>query len=161
MLRKLLGRFVEYLLSYEHEVTVVDDAPDRDWAGCRLPYHKYAGDAGYDLFAAKDVPIAAGQTAEVPAGLRMDPLDRIWFEVKARSSTMKVRGLEVVDAVIDRDYRGDLMAVVHNPTAFLVTVKAGDRVVQIVPHRLVPCRFVPGTLRPSPRGQNGFGSTGS
>jgi dUTP pyrophosphatase len=160
MLRKLLGRFVEYLLSYEHEVTVAGEVPD-DGAWDKMPYHKYVGDAGYDLFAARDVPIAAGQTAEVPAGLRIDPLDRIWFEVKARSSTMKVRGLEVVGAVIDRDYRGNLMAVVHNPTAFLVTVKAGDRIVQIVPHRLIPCRFVPGKLRQSPRGQNGFGSTGT
>jgi len=162
--RRLLGRFVEWLLAYEHEVgyecTVVRE-DDNFFGWGKEPCHKYDGDAGYDLFAAVRVPIPAGQTVEVPAGIRIDPRSRIWFELKARSSTLKKRGLEVVDAVIDRDYRGDLLAVVRNPTGYPVFVEAGERVVQIVPHRLVPCRFVRRRLSESPRGTNGFGSTGA
>lgn len=152
-MRKLLGRLIEWLVSYDHEVTI-DCFPD-----CK-PFHKYEGDAGYDLFAAERVPILPGQAAEVPAGVRIDPRERIWFEIKARSSTLKKRGLEVVDAVIDRDYRGDLMAIVRNPTGLPVYVEAGERLVQVIPHRLIPVRFVHGELRESPRGKQGFGSTG-
>lgn len=151
-MRKVIGRLIEWFLRYEHDV-VVD-------ARGKMPFHKYEGDAGYDLFAAERVPIPSGCTVEVPAGLRFDPRDGIWFEIKARSSTLKKRGLEVVDAVIDRDYRGDLMAVVHNPTGTLVVVEEGDRVVQVVPHRLIPVRFRRGALSESARGAHGFGSTG-
>lgn len=133
---------------------------DKD-AGALSPFRKYDGDAGYDLFAARDVAICPGQAVDVPAGVRIDPRERLWFEIKARSSTLKKRGLEVVDAVIDRDYRGDLLAVVRNPTGSTVFIKAGERIVQVIPHRLIPVRFVYGELSSSPRGTQGFGSTGS
>jgi deoxyuridine 5'-triphosphate nucleotidohydrolase len=153
-LRKSLGRALEWLLSYDHEV-VVSLGP-----GAQMPFRKYDGDAGYDLHADREVIIPPGCTADVTSGVRVDMRDRVWLEIKARSSTLKVRGLEVVDAVIDRDYRGEMMAVVHNPTGQYKKVLAGDRLVQVVPHRLVPLSFRAGPLSPSPRGSNGFGSTG-
>lgn len=154
-LRKVLGRVVEWALAYEHDV-VVDLAP-----GARLPFRKYEGDAGYDLYASADVGLPPGATVEIPSGVRVDMRDRIWLEIKARSSTLKKLGLEVVDAVIDRDYRGEMMAIVHNPTGMNKTIRAGDRVVQVVPHRLIPLSFRQGRLSDSPRGCNGFGSTGA
>lgn len=153
-LRRAVGRAIEWFLSYEHEVVVsLSD-------GAMMPGHKYPGDAGYDLYCKGDVGIPAGTTVEVPSGVFMDPRERVWFELKARSSTLKVKGLEVVDAVIDRDFRGEMMAVVHNPTGAHKFVRNGERVVQIVPHRLIPVRFRRGELGGSPRGSNGFGSTG-
>lgn len=153
-MRRMIGLLIEWFLGYEH-VVIMDSK-----VSCS-PKHGYPGDAGYDLYSEGRVPILPGQTVEVPAGVRIDPQSQIWFEVKARSSTMKKRGLEVVDAVIDRDYRGDLLAVVHNPGGVPVAIEAGDRVVQIIPHRLIPIRFVEGELSNSSRGANGFGSTGA
>ena len=155
MIRRALGRLIEWLISYEHEVGVRLDE------GACMPFRKYGGDAGYDLVCSRDVGLQPGATYDVPCGVRIDPRDRIWFEIKARSSTMKVRGLEVVDAVIDRDYRGELKAVVHNPTGEHKEIRAGDRVVQVIPHRLIPVRFaLAAVLSESPRGSSGFGSTG-
>lgn len=54
-----------------------------------------------------------------------------------------------------------MMAIVHNPTGEHKTVRAGDRLVQVVPHRLIPLSFRRGRLSESPRGSNGFGSTGA
>lgn len=152
--RKAIGRTLEWFLSYDHDV-VVSLSP-----GATLPWHKYDGDAGYDLYCSEDVGIRPHSTADVPSGVFIDPKDRVWFEIMARSSTLRVKGLEVVDAVIDRDYRGEMKAVVHNPTGEQVWVRAGERVVQVVPHRLIPVLFVEGRLSESPRGLNGFGSTG-
>lgn len=146
--------FLEWLLSYEHDV-VMELEP-----GARAPGHKYDGDAGYDLYCSRDVGVPSHSTVDVPCGVRLDPRARVWFEIKARSSTLKVRGLEVVDAVIDRDFRGEMLAVVHNPTGEHKVVRAGERVVQIVPHRLIPVTFREGKLRASPRGDRGFGSSG-
>lgn len=151
-LRALVGRAIEWFLSYEHEVVV-------EGSGV-LPYHKYQGDAGYDLYCSEFVVVGPGCTLDVPSALFVDMRDRIWLEIKARSSTLRVKGLEVVDAVIDRDFRGELKAVIHNPTRLPVAIERGERVVQVVPHRLVPLRFRRGSLSPSPRGSNGFGSTG-
>jgi len=156
MIRNLLGRFVEYLLSYDHEVKVILGD------GASMPFHKYNGDAGYDLITNKDIAIPAKATVRVPSGIYIDPKDQIWMELKARSSTLKNRGLEVVDAVIDQQYRGEMMAVVFNPKATTIFIKAGERIVQIIPHRLIPLHFTAVTkLSESPRGNSGFGSTGT
>lgn len=153
-IRKALGRLIEYLLSYEHEVVV------KISEGGRMPFRKYDGDAGYDLHADRDFGIPAGATVDVTSGIRVDMRDRIWLEIKARSSTLKGRGLEVVDAVIDNSYRGEMFAIVRNNTGEHKHIKAGDRLVQVVPHRLIPLKFVEGELSVGERGSNGFGSTG-
>lgn len=157
-LRRLLGRAVEWALAYEHEVRVSPVA--RGPRDPKLPFHKYGGDAGYDLYSVEDVGIPAGCTRDVRSGIAVDPRERIWLEIKARSSTMTKLGLEVVDAVIDRGYRGEMCAQVHNPTGCQVIVRAGDRVAQLVPHRLIPLRFRFGPLSPSDRMTSGFGSSG-
>ena len=66
----------------------------------------------------------------------------------------------MVDAIIDKDYRGELFIQVVNNSSVDVTVMPGDRLVQIVPHRLIRANFVLGELPGSPRGADGFGSTG-
>jgi len=153
-IRSIIGRIIEWFLSYDHLVIVKTDT------GAKIPFRKYDGDAGYDLFTRKTIGIPPGATVDVPSGIRVDPRSRIWLEIKARSSTLKILGLEVVDAVIDKDYRGEMLAIIHNPTGENKQIMEGDRVVQVVPHRLIPLKFVEGKLSPSPRGNKGFGSTG-
>jgi deoxyuridine 5'-triphosphate nucleotidohydrolase len=153
-LRTVIGLLLEWFLSYDHLVIVETED------GAKIPFRKYDGDAGYDLFAHRDVGIPPGGTADVPSGIRVDPRSRIWLEIKARSSTLKSRGLEVVDAVIDKDYRGEMLSIVHNPTGENKHILAGERLVQVVPHRLIPLKFKRGKLSESPRGDRGFGSTG-
>lgn len=151
----MIGKAIEWFLSYEHRVTVSPTGPK-----VSMPYHKYGGDAGYDLYCLRDVGIRGQCVAEIETGLRFSPKERVWFEIKARSSTLQRYGLEVVDAIIDRDYRGDMFVIVRNVSNEGVFLKAGDRIAQVIPHRLIPVKFSVGPLGPSPRGGHGFGSTG-
>lgn len=149
-MRRFVGRILEYFLSYEHEVIFEGLSPTSF----------YKDDAGYDLTVSEDTFICAGRVVDVPTDLKVDPKDRIWFEIKARSSTFKNKHLEVQDAVIDRPFRGSLFAVVYNPNDQIVVVHKGERICQVVPHRQIPVKFKKGKLSKSERGNNGFGSTG-
>jgi len=154
-MRRLLGRFIEWLLAYRHVVVVETKSTYSS-----LPSFHYDDDAGFDLFVSRSMTIPPGDVMDVPSGLMLDPKDRLWFEIKARSSTFRKRGLEVQDAVIDRGYRGEMFAIVHNPTTHNVIIKVGERICQIVPHRVIPCKFRYGAVSISARGRRGFCSTG-
>ena len=126
----------------------------------RCATSSYNGDAGYDMIVSCDITIRPGQVIDVPTNLHMDPRDKIWFEIKSRSSTFAKLGLEVQDAVIDRGYRGDMFAITFNPNGHEVHLKRGDRIAQVIPYRLIPVKFKVGKLSKSNRGEGGFGSSG-
>ena len=158
MFRKILGKAVEWALGYEREVI---------FAGFYMvgenscaPRRSHSDDAGYDVYVSERTVILSHQVKEVPSGIAVDPKARIWLEIKARSSTFHKLGLEVLDAVIDRGYRGDLFAVVYNPGGTPVIIEPGMRICQLVPHLLLPCKFKAGKLSFSDRMQRGFGSSG-
>lgn len=157
MLRRKIGELLEWFLTYNHEVKISCDE------GAQLPFRKYAGDAGYDLYAYEDLGLPPHSTADVRSGVYLDSKSQLWLEIKARSSTLKVKELEVVDAVIDRGYRGEMLAIVHNPTGKNKFIRKGERIAQIVPHHLIPLQFrtcEKHELSPSDRAMNGFGSSG-
>lgn len=80
--------------------------------------------------------------------------------VKPRSSAYR-RGLDC-DGTIDSDYRGEIYLSLRNLTDEAKSIRAGDRVAQMVlvtHHPEVAIREVL-ELDPSVRGQAGFGSTG-
>ncbi len=164
MFRRLFGRLIEWALCYEHQIEFVGDYFDGGFKGLDIfstPYRKYNDDAGYDLCAAEMVTIGPGETKDVPSGIRISSKSMLWFEIKSRSSTFSRRNLYVQDAVIDRGWRGDLKCIVHNPNSEPAVIQIGERLCQIVPHRLIPCTFVKVDRLPeSDRGEKGFGSTG-
>lgn len=155
-MHRWLGRSIEWTLSYQHEV--VFETQNKYQYAVREQHR--GEDAGFDLFVSKDTKIPPGQVADVPTGVYLSPKDKLWFHIFGRSSTFRKRGLIVNIAVIDHGYRGELFAIAHNFTNKTVKVFAGERICQIVPHRLIPCRFSQGELAGSKRGKGGFGSTG-
>ena len=152
MLRRLIGRAIEWMLSYEHEVL---------WIGKgHPPFQKYADDAGWDLHSMNDVIVKPGTVVDIPTGVFIDPKSNIWFELRGRSSTIRNKKLQVQTGVIDHGWRGELFICVYNPGNSIRKIKAGERIAQIIPHLVIPCRFKFGVLAPSERGSKGFGSTG-
>lgn len=150
-MRKLIGKMIEWFLGYSHTVKIVG----------REPTQTYKGDAGYDLYCSQDTTIPPHTSVNVPSDLFVQSDDPLWFNLVARSSTMRKRGLQVVEAVIDNDYTGELFACVYNPSDEEKHILIGERVVQIVPMRLIKCRFKQvKVLSPRARGDGGFGSTG-
>ncbi len=101
-----------------------------------LPTYAHVGDAGLDLFAREDAPIAGGGgRVLMPTGIRMAiPLGYCGL-LMPRSGLALKHGISVVNApgLIDSAYRGEIKVVLLNTdptTDYHVT--RGDRVAQLV-----------------------------
>lgn len=121
--------------------------------------------AGFDLCSVHDVLIGNGAVAQkVPLGLIMEIPEGYVGLLHQRSSLSK-KGLVLSNSVgvIDSDYRGELITVLHNRNKDSVLVARGERIAQLI---IVPvATFTLGeadssTLTRTIRGEGGFGSTG-
>jgi dUTP pyrophosphatase len=122
--------------------------------------------AGFDLFVPVDVSFAAGEKKLVSMEVRAviiegDSVQNYWMV--PRSSISKT-GLMMLNSVgvIDKSYRGELMAYLWNTTDGDFEVKKGQRLVQIVARHMgdIGEVVVVDKLPASERGDGGFGSTG-
>jgi len=132
-----------------------------------LPTYSTPGSAGMDLRACIDAPIdlAAGECALIPTGISIHIADpALAAVVLPRSGLGHNHGIVLGNLVglIDSDYQGPLMVSCWNRSNKPYTIGAMDRIAQLV---LIPIvqrtfRLVSDFVK-SPRGESGFGSTGS
>ena len=129
-----------------------------------LPRYESDGAAAFDLAAAADVTIEAGQVALIPTGLVIEVPSGMFLGIFARSSTPLKRGLMVANGVgvVDPDYCGphdEVKIAVLNFTGAAVRVAAGDRIAQgmLLPVTRVEWDETQSFRRDS---RGGFGSTG-
>ncbi len=126
-----------------------------------MPHFKLDGDAGADLTCVEEYTLAPGEMKDIPVGLAVEAPVGMWYEIRPRSSTLRVRGLHVEPGTIDEGYRGPLYVFVRNENGHPVTIVPGDRLAQIVFHqRNRPVFEWAEELSASDRGEGGFGSTG-
>lgn len=122
------------------------------------------GDVGFDLHISETTVIPAHGFADVPSGVHMGLPEGWWGMLTGRSSTIRKRGLLVVQGIIDTGYTGELFSAVWNLTNHDITVEKGDRIAQLI---LLPniANEVDIThvnqLPETERGNKGFGSTGN
>ena len=130
-----------------------------------LPTYGSEEAAGADLYACLDAPltILPGASAFVPTGLAMEVPKGCAGLIYARSGLACKRGLAPANkvGVVDSDYRGEFMVVLHNHSAQSQTIENGERIAQLV---ITPV-FTPGfqevsDLSDTQRAGGGFGSTG-
>lgn len=125
------------------------------------PTRAYPGDAGFDLTVAASVTVQPGENIDLDCGVSVALPENHWGLLVGRSSALRTLGLIVNTGIIDNGYRGNLFVNVYNPTGMDIVVGAGYRVGQLIP---VP--LFTGTaqnvqrLSSTPRGIQGFGSTG-
>ena len=132
-----------------------------------LPMPAYAkpGDAGVDLRARVDVKLRAGGGRQlVPTGVAVAiPVGYAGF-VQPRSGLALSHGGTCLNApgLIDAGYRGELkVLLVNTDPANDVELRRGERIAQLVVQRVEQVVFDEvDELEPSPRGNEGFGSTG-
>lgn len=152
----------------------------------KVPTRGSSAAAGYDLFALEDVEINAGETVFVHTGLAMQIPRGYFGAIYARSGLACKHNLRPANCVgiIDSDYRGEICVVLTNdkesvtckqqqvgkdsfqaiavPSYDSFTIKAGDRVAQIVIQKFEEIHFLETIeLDESDRGEGGFGSTGT
>ena len=130
-----------------------------------LPTYGSQGAAGADLYACleAEIVIAPGESAFVPTGLSMEIPVGFAGLIYARSGLACKRGLAPANkvGVVDSDYRGEFMVVLHNHGAEPQTVANGERIAQLVITPVYTPAFEEvDELTDTQRAAGGFGSTG-
>ncbi len=129
-----------------------------------LPSYKTDGAAGMDLcLAGPDVNLQPGERLLLPTGFSIAIPQGYEGQVRARSGFALRSGVILPNApgTIDPDYRGELKVLVMNATAAPVTIPAGERFAQLIISPVARCKWMEvEELSATPRGENGFGSTG-
>ncbi|MCO4841793.1 MAG: dUTP diphosphatase [Yoonia sp.] len=132
-----------------------------------LPAYETAGAAGADIRANFDdrgeLTLTAGARALIPTGLRMAIADGYEVQIRPRSGLALKHGISMVNApgTIDSDYRGPVGVILINLGEHDFTVTHGMRIAQMVVAPVVQAQFtVADALDDTPRGADGFGSTG-
>ncbi len=122
--------------------------------------------AGYDIYACLEtetVTIPAHCTVKVSTGISMAIPEGYFGGIFARSGLASKQGLRPANCVgvVDSDYRGEFMVMLHNDTDEPKTIENGDRVGQLV---ILPCMTInfeeTDSLDETERGSGGFGSSG-
>ena len=130
-----------------------------------LPTYGSVEAAGADLYACleKDVEIAPGCSAFVPTGIAIEIPKGCAGLIYARSGLACMRGLAPANkvGVIDSDYRGEIMVVLHNHSGESQVICHGERIAQLViTPVLTPAYVLCQDLSDTERSGGGFGSTG-
>ncbi len=129
------------------------------------PTYGSAAAAGADLYAVMDAPLtlAAGETALVHTGLAVEIPEGYVGLICARSGLATKRGLAPANkvGVIDVDYRGEVMVVLHNHGNVKQTIDHGERIAQLLLMPYLTAEYTQAdSLSDTVRGEGGFGSTG-
>lgn len=128
-----------------------------------LPTKGHADDAGFDLYVKGHHWIPAGEFRDLDCGVSVRIPDGYWGMITGRSSTIRNRGLLVVQGIIDAGYRGPLFAAVWNLRNIEAYINDGERLAQLLIFPNVAEYWQPqrvDELPGSARGNSGFGSTG-
>lgn len=129
-----------------------------------LPAYAHQGDAGADLYAARDVEIAPGTRTAVPTGIAIELPDGYVGLVHPRSGLAARLGVTVLNApgTVDAGYRGEIMVIlVNHDRTDVAKIARGDRIAQLVVQRVERAQFHRvDVLGDSSRGEGRHGSTG-
>lgn len=117
--------------------------------------------AGLDLYSAQDAVIPARGRQGITTGLAAAIPEGYYGRIAPRSGLAAKFGIDTMAGVVDCDYRGELICLLVNHSDQDFTVKAGDRVAQLVIEAIaMPQPILVSELPDTDRGSGGFGSTG-
>lgn len=131
-----------------------------------IPATATAGSAGMDLCACieSDITLEVGGSAVIPTGLAVEMSEGGYAAfIYGRSGLGIKHGIAPSNCVgvIDNDYRGEICVGLTNHGSKPYTIKAGERIAQMVIAPVVTPQIVEATeLTDTARGAGGFGSTG-
>jgi dUTP pyrophosphatase len=134
--------------------------------GLPLPAYMSHGAAGADVVAAveRDLVLAPGERAVVPTGFALEVPPGYEVQVRPRSGLAAKHGVTCLNSpgTIDSDYRGPVGVVLVNLGREPFVVRRGERIAQLIVAPVVQAAFREvEALAATPRGQGGFGSTGT
>lgn len=128
--------------------------------GGKMPVRGTPSSAGLDLFSSENKIINCGHTAIVKTGVCMKIPDGYYGKIESRSS-YACKGLVCAGGIIDSDYTGEIMVIMHNGGGSSHSVTKSDKICQMI---IMKCEFPKlvevDSLAKTQRGDKGFGSTG-
>jgi len=132
----------------------------------KLPMRATNGSVGFDIAASLDetVVIKPGETKLIGSGFAIALSEGYAAFIYARSGLGIKHGIVPANCVgvIDSDYRGEVIVGLRNNSVEPFTVNDGDRIAQMVITKCeTPEPVLCDELDETPRGDGGFGSTGS
>jgi dUTP pyrophosphatase len=138
--------------------------PESD-ADVPLPRYMTPRSAGMDICAAieKDLVLKVGKIALIPTGFAMAIPAGFEAQIRPRSGLAVKSGIGIINSpgTIDSDYRGEIKIGVINHGEKPFTFRRGDRIAQMVLHRVYQAKLeVVEVLDETDRNTGGFGHTG-
>lgn len=127
------------------------------------PEHATDGAAAVDMRALQAGEVKPGKTAMIATGLSMAIPEGYFGLVCSRSGLAAKYSVFVANTagVVDSDYRGGIMILLHNAGGMPFTYGTGDRIAQMVFLKYERANFTRVPVLPATvRGAGGFGSTG-
>ncbi len=125
-----------------------------------LPTVAHPGeDIGYDLYSSEDVTIPAHGAAGIHTGIAIEFVPAAGGIVKTRSGLARKR-LMCNAGVIDAGYRGEIIVLMENLAGEPYAIHKGDKIAQLLEHRLLAGEVCEDELSEAARGVKGFGSSG-
>lgn len=153
MLSDFLGGIKE-----KAESTPLQDSPRRFICSKEfLPKRATNGSAGYDFVAPRDIVIPFASVVHVQTGVKVYmPSDEV-LKIYPRSSMAIKRGVTLLNdvAIIDSDFKDEIVLALHNNSMGAVTIKKGEKIAQGIFQKYLTCGDKPSVVR-----NGGIGSTG-
>src|SRR5215469_9441933 len=124
--------------------------------------HGPSEDAGMDLCAVEDAVLEPGVSRLVATGLTIEIPPGYEAQVRPRSGLALRHSIAMPNApgTIDPGYRGELREILLNLGREPYTIRAGDRIAQMIVAKYEAVDWVEEDLTESHRGAGGFGSSG-
>ena len=124
-----------------------------------IPKRMTDNSVGFDVAASEGVLIFRNETLKIPLGFKLEIEPGYWAMLAPRSSLHK-KNLIVPNSigVIDSDYRGEVMMLVHNMGNNTETINQFERIGQLIILPALEVYVKTGSVNKSNR-LGGFGST--
>lgn len=133
-----------------------------------LPDKKTEGAAGYDLYIPDNTVIYKGRnlvkigiSIQMPLGIMAIIKPRSGFSLRGMLGTNGVyHDADVLDGVIDCDYRGEIGIIIKNYERYPFYISAKERIAQMIFGSYTDVNFIETeSLDSTDRGEGGFGHT--
>lgn len=127
----------------------------------KVPVYATDGASCCDVYTAKTQTVKAFSVKKLSTKCQFEIPKGYGFNIRSRSSVFLKNELEMLNATIDSDYRGEVKIIVRNRTDKDIIIEKETRIAQIMLEKIYKAEFVEvSTLETTERGTSGFGSTG-
>ena len=119
------------------------------------------GSAGYDLHSSEETVIASHSRQLVATGIAITVPAGTYARIAPCSRMSAKHSIDVGAGVMDGDYTGEVKVLLINHSDKEYQVRTGDRIAQLILEKIkTPETKMTTELKPTSRGNKGFGSTG-